>query len=229
MEFKVTREPDWPHDAACPRYSFSYIGGATNQIVLAAALTPRTKTGQADLRARLVLHQLLFRLRTSNIRRRHKHLPEFGPYRFSWFKLEEMASWAALSLDQTKRGMEHLVHGRIVYSTRACRSEPLSYRLTDEAFQMAHVLQYLPLRAKVALDLRASEMSKEECQKVSEQVAEYLEDYPRRFAEIVLKLEPTFDEWHKSKHASGRRLTPTEFGLTAEMEKAFADEFPALT
>ena len=224
MSFEITRQPDWPHtkNLTVP-YNFRFLG-PRGPYVVASFLTPPTPTGQHDLATRTVLEYLLWRLRSGNVRKKYKDDPKFGPYIYTWGMTHaEYAKNLLLSEDQVKRAFNSMTKNGIVYAVRASKSEPLHYRLTDSAFMMAHALQYLPLRGQ-------HEANQELLQAQAEKDPNILEDHegtPKAWVKgwwmKVPGLYNTFDmaDWHKSKHATGRKLTPYEFGMIDVLEEVW--------
>lgn len=203
QNFEIPVEPDWPHDKFASRYAMS-VGSEPNKLLIASALTPPTKHGREDLTARLVMHFLLYRLNIAQVRQNYIKNPKFGRYRYTWLKLEEFATNTGLSFDQVKRGMDTLVGGGIVYATRATRSEPRSYRLTDPAFLMFHGLQYPVTKAKWLshnMDDLAQEKDSAGFYVKADWIAKLdtlIKDYPKCFPSILEALRSSFHEWHNS-------------------------------
>lgn len=232
-EFKITRQPDWPKELG-GAHSFD-VGYEPNKALLARALTPRTAKGRDDLVGRSVLSVLLFRLRTSKIRKQHKTDPRFGDYQYSWFHLSDLELWAGLSEDQATRGMKSLIDGGIVYATRANQNQPRSYRLTDEAFMMAHALQFPQLKVRYSLAwIKENEKSKNAavrnllqpmiyaCSDADEIVKDH---YVKGFAYRMAEWKSLLDDWHRASHPSGRRLDPYECGFVSHIETECAEIF----
>lgn len=227
--FKLTNQIDWPHSEFCGHYDFSFIGGLPTRMLLASALTPRTRNGQSDIRTRVLLHYFLYRLNASQIRKNRRHLPTFGKYRYTWCRLEELAERTDLSTDQTKRSIERLVAGKIVYSVRASRSDVCSYRLTDEAFMMAHAFQYPVLKANWLYKSNFDHYPAAKKYSAESAFREIESEYPKSFlADFHKTFHPIMDMWHKCEHPSGRRYTPYETGFIKGMEKAWLGYFEAM-
>ncbi len=236
--FKLTNQYNWPHEDFCATYSFSLVGGWPNQMLLAATLTPKTKSGQVDVRTRLVLWFMLQRLYFSRIRNKRKHLPEYGDYRYIWLSQTEMAMQLALSEDQVKRSITCLVNAQILYSVRQNRSEPCAYRLTDEAFMMAHALQYPVLKGnwivhknwekleEIEYDKELSRKYSTICKEGEEELKLITDQFFKLFPKLVNELQPFFEKWHTEKHSTGRKLTPYELGLIERLDTLFSKHLP---
>ncbi|WP_282159408.1 hypothetical protein [Shimia thalassica] len=232
-EFKLTSQLDWPKELGSA-YSFE-VGYEPNKALLAAALTPRTAKGRADLVGRSVLSVLLFRLKTSKIRTQHKADPRFGAYQYSWFHMSDLEMWAGLTEDQATRGMKSLIDGGIVYATRANQNQPRSYRLTDAAFMMAHALEYPQLKLRyVSAWIGTNEKSKNaSMQKLTQGMIHVFDEadqsvkdhYIAAFAHRVAEWKPLLDEWHRAPHPSGWRHDPYECGFVSHVEADCAEIF----
>lgn len=220
--FKITPEPEWPHGAP---YSFKHVGHAPNQRLIASALTPRTKSGQTDLRAREVLAMTLFRLNLSKVRRNRRNDPAYGNYRFWWGSLEGLAKDTGLSFDQAKRGMDTLINGGVIYAVRKDLNEPRSYRLTDAAFAMAQSLQYPILRARWEFEQAGHKQPSTVSAVWLMSLDEYAADYAREFPDLVSDLRELFDLWHQNTHATGRKFMPQEFGILDHLDKRYGAWF----
>lgn len=213
-EFKLTRQPDWPHSDICAPFSFQYIGGGPNLLLLCSALSPRTGSGNVDQNCRILLNTLFFYFNTSQIRNKRVDDPRFGKYRMIWRSQEDIAAQSGLTTTQTKRAISRLVDGGIIASIRSNLRESNSYRLTDEAFMMAHAMQYPALKVGwlnhrgYATYPHLSDWAA---------FANHMppDKYKKSFASFMMcdDLRPLVDGWHKQEHATGRRLTPDEFGL----------------
>ncbi|MBO9478243.1 hypothetical protein J7382_11920 [Shimia sp. R11_0] len=235
-DFKLNRQPDWPEKMGSP-YAFN-VGYEPNKGLLAAALTPRTKQGRANLAARLVLVVLLFKLNKSRQRLKYKSDPRFGNYRYVWFHMHELEAWAGLNKHQAERGMKALIDGGIVYATRANKNQPRSYRLTDAAFMMAHAFQYPHHRLtwtehhvysmldtpKGGGQLNAT-LAKNELNNMS---AELADRYRLHFAQRIAEWKPHLDQWHSTPHPSGRRQDPYECGFIDVVRSDCGDIFEKL-
>lgn len=141
-QFKLTIEPEWPNSEYCARYSLAPLGGEPNQSLLASVLVPRSVNGRVSPTTRLVLRHMIWRLHNGAVRKSRKDDPAFGEYRYTWDPLEKLAMEMGLSIHQAKRELETLTKRGIIYRVRRGTTEANSYRLTDPAFMLMHLLQW---------------------------------------------------------------------------------------
>ena len=213
MPFKLTNEPDWPNSKICPRYSLAPLGGEPNQSLAASALVPRSVSGQANITARVVLRHMIWRLNIGNVRRLRRDDAAFGQYRFIWFPQDKLAIEMGLSVHQVKRELESLTKSGIIYRVRRGTSEANSYRLTDPAFKLMHLMQWPVLHYRADGNIEFAGKFE----------AAYRNWFPLWVA--APDTQEMLANWHGSKTAKGDKLDPEAYGFAQPIWDASHDYF----